>query len=102
MSEQRFEGINGIPFYTAKSFPNGAPDIRESEVIRRGTVEIYVFDMNIEDQMKAYANLQSDYARGRIDVSMEQVQWVPENKNWKIFLRIIRFYLTLKEEDLIR
>ncbi len=102
MSEQSYPGINGIPFYTAKSFPNGAPDIRESEVIRRGTVEVNIFDMDNKEHMQSYANLQSDYARGRLDVSLEQIQWVPEKQNWKIFIRIIRFYLTLKEEDLIR
>ena len=102
MPVQQFPGINGIPFYTNKIFENGAPDVREHEVIRRGTVEVYIFDMDNKEHLKEYAGIQSDLARGRLDVSREEMNWVPEKQNWKIFIRVIRFYLTLKEEDLIR
>lgn len=97
---RKLPGIDGIPFYTnkAEDFP---VDIRSDDLKLRGTAEVYILDLSKPEDLTVYSKLQTEAAKGLVVADKEDIQWIESKENWKIFLRILRYYYTLSAEDLI-
>jgi len=93
-----YPGLNGIPFFTnAKEKPH----VREEELEVGGTTETYVLDTTKPDDIATYNCLKRDESRGQLAVGVEERQWVPEEKSWRIFICVVRYYLKLKTENIV-
>lgn len=97
---RKLPGIDGIPFYTNK--PEDTPvDVRNDDLKLRGTAEVYILDLSKKEDLDTYAKIMTDSAKGLCVSDKEDVQWLAKKENWKIFIRILRYYYTLADEDLI-
>lgn len=97
---RKLPGIDGIPFYTNK--PDDTPiDIRSDDLKLRGTAEVHILDLSKPEDLKTYSQLMTDCAKGLCVADKEDVQWLEAKENWKIFIRILRYYYTLAAEELI-
>ena len=93
-----YPGLNGIPFFTnAKEKPN----IREEELEVGGTTETYVLDTLKKEDIATYNGLKRDESRGQLAIGVEERQWVPDEKSWRIFICVVRYYLKLKTETIV-
>lgn len=97
---RKLPGIDGIPFYTDKPAEETL-NVREEDLQLRGTAEVYVFDLSDSKQMEEYRKLQTDIARGLSAQDKEDVQFLSDKSNWKIFTKVLRYYYTLNTEEII-
>jgi hypothetical protein len=97
---RKLPGIDGIPFYTNKA-EDVPVDIRTDDLKLRGTAEVYILDLSKKEDLDTYAKIMTDSGKGLCVCDKEDVQWIAKKENWKIFIRILRYYYTLADEDLI-
>ena len=60
--------------------------------VNEGRVEI--LDLSDKKQLDRYRGIVAMVARGWATLSAEERQWVPENRNWVIFIRYLLLYQT--------
>jgi hypothetical protein len=97
---RKLPGLEGIPFYTNKS-EDVPVDVRNGDLRLRGTAEVHIFDLSKQEDLIKYSAIQADVARGQCAVDKEDLQWLAKKESWKVFLKIIRYYYTLAEEEVI-
>lgn len=82
-----FKGMNGIPFRSKRP---EAPHIKANDPIQPTIVvdmHARVFDLSIPEDLQAYIAVWNAVSKGWYTPPLEERQWVPEQKNWKVFMR---------------
>lgn len=93
-----FRGYYGIPFRCKSVKP---PDIKVGDPKQPKIVDdakVSLFDFTKPDDLKKYTEILDLVAKGRAVLSVEERQWVPEEKSWRVFLRWGLHYWELPDD----
>ena len=82
-----------LPFMSSQKL-DSAPNLRAEDVTLKGSVEVYV--LSLDTDLDKYIKLRSEESQGLVALTIEK-NWVPEIKNWKVLVEVIRYYYTFKE-----
>lgn len=73
-------GKKHVPIYTKDDGPRKAPQYAKKP-------RVDVFDLSDEKDMEKYNRIWEAVGHGLVRVAVEDRQWMPDVKNWKVFIR---------------
>lgn len=82
-----YPGFDGIPFRSKSSIP---PDLKADDAVLPVVVvdaKVKVFDLTNEEQLSHYEFIWDQVAKGRFVQPVEERQYDPELKGWRVFIR---------------
>lgn len=87
-------GLNQPPLRTDKP---EVPLLKQEEIDALNEVNearVEILDLSKQDELTRYRGIIALITRGWAQLSAEERQWVPENKNWVVFIRYFLVFQT--------
>lgn len=91
-----------MPGYDGLPFRGDVPDLKNDDPEHKlpqigQTAHVEILDLSIKDQLKHYEEVCQLVANGFAAISKEDMQWDPKKKNWRVFLRWIEYFMSIKK-----
>ena len=82
-----YPGYEGIPFRSASAVP---PDLKSDDAVQPTIVvdaKVHVFDLSDPEALEVYQFIWDQVAKGRFVQPVENREYDPDTKNWRVFIR---------------
>jgi hypothetical protein len=86
-----------LPGYEGVPFRGPIPNVKESDPFYRqpqigSKVHIEILDLSNDEHLERYSKVSQMVANGFAKMSQERIEYDPDKKNWRVFVRWLEMY----------